>query len=435
MFSNRRTRAAVAVATAAVAALGLSSCSNAGGGGNGEESGDTLKVWWWEADDSALSTAWNRAIEIFEEEHPAVKVEFELKTYEQMQQSGQLLLDSDDAPDVLEYLKGNATAGLASQAGLLTDLAAVAEDRGWDLSSTVQDVGLYEDGLMGSGQRYGITNYGEYVPVWYNKDLFEEHGLSVPTSLEELEAVMQTFVDNGVTPLALGSADYPGVHLLYALALQHMDEADLAAYQRFDGDVNWDAWEKAAETVADWTEKGYISADSTGIPAQDAGNAFIAGDYPLFFSGTWWAGSFVDDISSFEFDQFLFPGTDYVPGSGGNLWVVPEKADNKELAYDFLEITMSEEIQNLLGEEGQVPVAADSEAIESPVGQLVLGQFAKLQESSEGGLAWYPDWPVPGLNDILIQNNTELVQGTKSPQEAVEGIRTAYEQGRADAGQ
>jgi ABC-type sugar transport system, periplasmic component len=352
-----------------------------------------------------------------------------------MQQSGQLLLDTDDAPDVLEYLKGNATAGLVSQAGLLTDLTDVADERGWDLSSSVQDVGLYEDGLMGSGQRYGVTNYGEYVSMWYNKSLFEKYSLEVPTTLDELEADMQTFVDNGITPLALGSNDYPGPHLLYALALAHMNEGSLAAYQRFDGDVDWDAWEKAAQTVADWTAKGFISKNSTGIPAQDAGNAFEAGTYPLFYSGTWWAGPFDENITSFEFDQFLFPGSDLHPGSGGNLWVVPSKAKNKDLAYDFIEITMSPEVQNFLGENGQVPVAAEASAITSPIGQLVSSRFAELQDAADGGLAWYPDWPVAGLNDILLQNNTELVNGTKTPEQVVESIRTAYEQGRADAGQ
>lgn len=434
MFINRKLRAAVAATgLLAAASLALSGCSSGGEATAGD--GKTLKVWWWENDDSALSAAWNKAIEIFEEKHPDVTVEFELKTYEQMQQSGQLLLDTDDAPDVLEYLKGNATAGLVSQAGLLTDLTDVADEREWDLSDSVQDVGLYEDGLMGSGQRYGVTNYGEYVGTWYNKTLFDQYNLEVPTTLDEFEKVLQTFVDNGITPLSLGSADYPGPHLLYALALANMDEDSLAAYQRFDGDVDWDAWEKAAETVADWTAKGYISKDSTGIPAQDSGNAFIAGTYPIFYSGTWWGGNFADDITDFEFDQFLFPGNDLHPGSGGNLWVVPEKAKNKELAYDFIEITMSPEIQNYLGEEGQVPVAADADAITSPIGQLVSSRFAELQESTDGGLAWYPDWPVPGLNDILIQNNTELVQGTKTPQQVVDGIRTAYEQGRADAGQ
>ena len=432
MFNGKRTKAPLAIAAVAVAALGLSGCGESGGE---SESGDTLTVWWWENEASALSTGWNRAIEIFEDKHPDVDVEFELKTYEQMQQSGQLLLDSDNAPDVLEYLKGNATAGLVSQAGLLTDLTEVADERGWDVNNTVQDIGLYEDGLMGSGQRYGITNYGEYVAMWYNEDLFDEYDLAIPETLDELESVMQTFVDNDITPLALGSADYPGPHLLYVLALQNMDDASLAAYQRFDGDVDWDAWQSAAQRVVDWTEKGYISTDSTGIEAEDAGNGFIAGNYPLFYSGTWWAAPFVDQIEDFEFDQFLFPGTDFVPGSGGNLWVVPEKAKNKELAYDFIEITMSEEVQNLLGNEGQVPVSANLDEITEPVGQLVLGQFTELQERSEGGLAWYPDWPVPGLNDVLLQNNTDLVQSTKSPEQAVEGIRTAYEQGRDDNAQ
>ncbi|MFH8248991.1 ABC transporter substrate-binding protein [Microbacterium sp. B2969] len=424
--AKRWRRAASVIAAAILVGAGVTACSS-GSAGGGEQ--NTLKIWWWENDDSALAAAWNKSIDIFKKQHPDVKVEFELKTYEQMQQSGQLLLDSNDAPDVLEYLKGNATAGVVSKAGLLTDLTDVAEKRGWDLSSTAQDVGLYSEGIMGSGERYGITNYGEYVPVWYNKDLFDEYGLEVPKTFDEFEHVLQTFVDNGITPLALGSADYPGPHLLYQLALTHMDDADWSAYQQFDGDVNWDAWEKAAAAVQDWTKKGYISTDSTGIAAQDAGNAFVAGQYPIFFSGTWWAGTFADQIKDFTFDQFLFPGADRYPGSGGNLWVVPTKAHNKDLAYDFLEITMSPEIQNMLGNDGGVPVAADESAITTPIGKLTTPRFNELLSAKTGGLGWYPDWPVAGMNDVLIAQNTDLVLGNVTPKQAVDKIRAAYEQG------
>lgn len=427
--SAARRRLLATAALAAAATLSFAGCTT-----GGESDDQTLKVWWWENDDSALSTAWNTAIEIFEEEHPGVTVEFELKTYEQMQQSGQLILDSNEAPDVLEYLKGNATAGVVSNAGLLTDLTDVAEERGWDLENTAQDVGLYENGLMGSGNRYGVTNYGEYVSVWYNADAFAQYGLEAPATLEELETVMQTFVDNGITPLALGSADYPGPHLLYALALAEMNDESLAAYQQFTGDVDWQAWEDAATRMADWVAKGYIAADSTGIPAQDAGNAFVAGQYPLFYSGTWWAGSFVNDISDFGYDQFLFPGNDLHPGSGGNLWVVPEKAKNKDLAYDFIETTLRPEVQNELGDLGGVPVAAEADAVTTDIGQLTSTQFNELLGSTDGGLAWYPDWPVAGLNDILVQNVTDLVQGNTTPTQAIENLKTAYDQGKADAG-
>ena len=34
-----------------------------------------------------------------------------------------MVLNSDEAPDVMEYNKGNATAGLLSKQGLLTDLS------------------------------------------------------------------------------------------------------------------------------------------------------------------------------------------------------------------------------------------------------------------------------------------------------------------------
>lgn len=422
-------RAFGALAGTAIAALALSGCSTSGS----NSAPNTLKVWWWENDDSALSAAWNRAVELFKEKHPDVTVEFELKTYDQMQQSGQLLLDSNNAPDVLEYLKGNATAGVVSQAGLLTDLTDVAKDRNWKVDGTAQDVGLYENGIMGAGQRYGITNYGEYVSVWYNKDLFAKQNVKVPTSLQELEQAMETFTGAGVTPLALGSQDYPGTHLLYELVLANMDKKAWSAYQQFEGDVDWSAWEKAASTVQDWTKRGYISKDSTGISAQDAGNAFVAGQYPMFVSGTWWAGGFADDIKDFAFDQFLFPGNELHPGSGGNIWVVPEKAKNKELAYDFMEITMSPEIQNLLGNKGAVPVQGDESAITTAIGKLTTPRFNELLNSNDGGLGWYPDWPVAGLNDVLVAQTSDLVQGNVTPEKAVEAIKAAYEQGKPTA--
>ena len=51
-------------------------------------------------------------------------------------------------------------------------------------------------------------------------------------------------------------------------------------------------------------------------------------------SGSWWYGTFVSEIKNFKWGTFLFPGNKLDPGSGGNLWVVPSKAKNKDLAYD-----------------------------------------------------------------------------------------------------
>ncbi len=427
-ISRRSLLSALALSGLAVTSVALTGCghssssASASGGGDGK----TLKVWWWETSDSALSMAWNKAIDIFKQEHSGVEVKFELKTYEQMQQSGQLILDSKDAPDVLEYLKGNATAGTVSKAGLLTDMSDVAKQRKWDMSNSSQDVGLYDKGLMGSGQRYGITNYGEFVGVWYNEDQFTQYGLKVPTTVAELETVMQAFVDKGITPLALGSNDYFGLHMLYELVLGHTTTDQLASYQRFQGSVDWTVWQQAAQTLSDWVGKGFISKNSTGISAQDAGNAFIAGKYPMMVSGSWWAAS-VDQQAKFKYGQFLFPENKLHPGSGGNLWVVPAKASNKELAYDFIEITMRQEVQQFLGDKGGLPVAEVK--TNSTIAGLMSDLF-KQASTSPNALAWYPDWPVAGLDDTFLAQISGLVQGSVTPANAVKTIQQTYDSGK-----
>ena len=98
----------------------------------------------------------------------------------------------------MEYNKGNATAGLLSKQGLLTDLTGEATKRGWDkaLSASVADhrASTTSEGIMGGGKWFGVPNYGEYVMVYYNKDLFTKHNVAVPTTLAEFEAAMDTFV-------------------------------------------------------------------------------------------------------------------------------------------------------------------------------------------------------------------------------------------------
>ena len=90
------------------------------------------RLWHYEGPDSAMGVAWNEAIKEFEATHPGVKVKFEEKGFEQIQKTAPMVLNSSDAPDLMEYNKGNATAGLLSKQGLLTDLTAEATKRGWD---------------------------------------------------------------------------------------------------------------------------------------------------------------------------------------------------------------------------------------------------------------------------------------------------------------
>jgi raffinose/stachyose/melibiose transport system substrate-binding protein len=388
----------------------------------------TLKIWHYESPDGAMGAAWQAAMDTFEELHPEVTIEFESRGFEEIRQTAPMILNSDEVPDVMEYNKGNATAGFLSQNGLLTDLTDVAVEYGWDqiLSPGLQTTSRYENGIMGSGQWYGVTNYGEYVMVYYNKDMFAEHGIEIPTTFEEWEAAMQTFVDAGITPLSVGATEYPAQHIFYQLVLSQADRDWVNAFELYQGEVDFHdaAFTYAAEKIVEWVERGFISEDATGIPAEDMGVAFTNGEHPMMVSGSWWYGRFMNEIESFEWGTFLWPGNDLHAGSGGNLWVVPANAKNKELAYEFIDITMTPEIQSLLGNAGGIPVNADLEQIEDPMVRELISNFNAIIEAD--GFAFYPDWPAPGYYDILVSGVQELIAGTMSPDEALDFLADPY---------
>ncbi|GIJ27232.1 sugar ABC transporter substrate-binding protein [Micromonospora qiuiae] len=422
-------RVAVVTTVAALTATGLAAC-----GGNGDDSAaGVLKLWHYESANSAMGVAWDRAIEIFKDEHPGVEVRFERKAFEQIQQNAGMIINSSEGPDVMEYNKGNATAGLLSSQGLLTNLTEEATRRGWDkaLSPSLQTTARYDNGVMGSGNWYGVPNYGEYVMVYYNKELFAEHGVSVPTTLAELTAAMDTFVAKGVTPLGMSGAEYPAGQLFYQLALSRADRDFVNAYQLYTNPVDFraDPLRYGAEAFAEWVRKGYLAKDSAGLKAEDMGTAFISGKVPMIISGSWWYGRFKSEIS-YDWDSFLFPGNTLHAGSSGNLWVVPETSKAKSLAYDFIDITMRPEIQALIGNNGGVPVAGDPATISDEKDRKLIENFNTV--SSQDGLAFYPDWPVPGYYDVLVSGFQGLINQSRSPEEVLDAIAKPYHDGVAE---
>jgi raffinose/stachyose/melibiose transport system substrate-binding protein len=330
----------------------------------------------------------------------------------------------------MEYNKGNATAGLLSKQGLLTDLTPQVSKRGWDklIPPNVQTIAKYDaKGVMGGDKWYGIPNYAEYLQVYYNKDLFDKNKVKVPTTMEEFTAALDTFVKKGFTPLANAGAEYMAQQYLYQLALSKADRSWVDAYERYTGKVNFHdaAWTYAATTFADWVKKGYIAKSSVSVKAEDAGTQFIAGNYPILFSGSWWFGRFEKDIK-FNWGTFAWPGSAMTLGSGGNIWVVPQGSKNKDLAYDFIDITMKKNIQNTLANNGGVPVAADPSAVTDEKSKELIQNFNTLTQHD--GLAYYPDWPVPGFYDTLVSQTQKLINGG-APDKVLTDLQKAYDEG------
>jgi raffinose/stachyose/melibiose transport system substrate-binding protein len=329
---------------------------------------------------------------------------------------------------VLEFTKGTATAGLAAKSGLLEDLSDVAKERGWNdlIAPSVAAVGQYDErGVMGLGPQYGIPNYGEFVGVYYNKDLFAQYGLTPPTTMAEFEKVMDAFVAAGMTPLSVAGAEYGANHLWYQLALSKADRSWVDDFQLFAGDVDFqdEAWTYAAKTMVDWRDKGYFSPDSTGLKANDMLTNFTTGVNPMMVSGSWFDGQ-LTAASELKWGEFAFPDSQFTEGSGGNIWVIPTKSKQKDYAAEFIDLTLQASSQNVLANAGAVAVASDSEAVTDQHSKDASAMFATISEND--GLAYYADWPAPGYYDFQVKNLQNLLTGAMSVTEFNDAIGKFY---------
>lgn len=428
--------------TVALATLSLAACGSSSSG-SGEETpssyttadfaGETLTVLVYEDDTSAMGQAWRKGAELFEEQTGA-KVDYQKTAFEDLSDTASQLFGSSDAPDVSEYNKGNGTAGALSTLGVLKNLDSYYEQYGWGdkLADSLETTTMYdENGIMGSGSHYGVTNYGEFVFLYYNEDMLAQYGLEAPTSLEELESEMQTFTDAGVTPLSVAAQEYPAGQLWYQLTLNNADRQFVNDYQLYENPVDFSSEpiSTGTQTLADWVAKGYIDKASTGMTAEDAGLAFINGESPFFYSGSWWYGRFGTDITSFDFGITDFPGSTLVPGSSGNIWVVPTVTDDLHtaMAAYFIDLTMSPEVQAVLGNSGGLPVAANEADITDESSKKLISLFNTVLDRD--GLAFYPDWPTSTFYDDLNAGLQGLINGSLSVDDTEKQLQSDYDSG------
>lgn len=389
----------------------------------------TFTIWDTEVD-NAFSASWDYAREQFKAKFPNVTLIYEQKTFEQMIETAKMILSSDEVPDVLQIDKGNSTAGAYAKEGLLTDLTAEAEARGWTdiMNPYIQQTCRYDEkGIMGSGKMYGVTNYGQFVMVYYNKDMFKQYGIEVPTTLAEFEAICDKFVAEGIIPLALGGlSGWPVEHPWYEFLLYKADRQLLDNFYQLKGEVDFQgsAFTFGAEKMVEYSTKGYFDPNFNGMSYDDANAAFVQAQYPMYITGSWQYGWFYTQITDYDWGIFLMPDKQFYLASGGDNWAVPAHAKNKDLAMEFIDLTMQKDAQTIMANAGGIPINADLTKITDQKILELNQNFMDIVEMD--GLAFAPDWPLPGYVDTLVPNLQDLLAGKITVEECNEAISIPY---------
>lgn len=90
-------------------------------------------------------------------------------------------IDAGEAPDIMNT--NFAGCAYLYENGMLTDVTDVVDTLGKD-----RFVSSYIRTLTVGDEIWGLPDWSMHTSVWYRKDLFEEKGLSIPTTWEEFKA-------------------------------------------------------------------------------------------------------------------------------------------------------------------------------------------------------------------------------------------------------
>lgn len=271
----------------------------------------------------------------FQEEYPDVTVNVEAMSMDNYTDVIKLRFSTDEAPDII-FGQPKSYSDLVEN-GLIKDLS------GYDFVSRMTDSS--QECVTVDGKQYGVALDQMCNVVFYNKDIFEELGLSIPTTYSEFISTCQALEDAEITACAAGYTDDIGIGANWYTIYygSKWNQAPDNAQELMDG-ASFGDYPGYTEALEQWREimVNYQNDDYKTIDTARAEQLFATGETGMIIIGTWGLGAILDFNPEGNFGGFTYPSEEnaddvYIPVNIDDCWMVSESTDNEEAALAFLE--------------------------------------------------------------------------------------------------
>ena len=214
--------------------------------------------------------------------------------------------------------------------------------------------------LSYEGRPYAVPYAVVTYPVYYNVEIFEAHGLSVPTTWKEFLELCNKLKDAGIAPISMYHANWAFTEILHpAVAAAFLPDEWLEKLAA--GEVGYDFPEFVKTFEAIGQIVPYLIQGWEGMTYGDARAAFANGEAAMIFDGNWSVPTFRDLNPDLDFDVFVLPGPAgkmYWRLDGG--WGINAALEGevKEAAVAFLNFVAGPLANEILARDlGTLPIA------------------------------------------------------------------------------
>ena len=288
----------------------------------------------------------NSLIDEFEAANPDIDIVADCVLNDSYKEKIRVLVSTDALPDVFFSWSGVFGENLTRSGRVLALDDVMARDSEW--SSQIVE-GQWAP-FNYNGKQYGAPWSMDGKAFFYNVDVFNELGIEVPTTLNELYAVCEKLKENGYDePISAGfSAPWAVSHYLGTICQRVVDPEVLAKDYTGGGDFSDPAYIEALNIFKKLGE--YMTSDPCSVDHEFARNAFIMGVSPMCYMQLA-EMKYMRDDEELNYAFFNFPAVEDGKGDPGQLTGAPEgmmisataKPEVQEAAIKFMEFVISKE--------------------------------------------------------------------------------------------
>ncbi|MBR2402307.1 MAG: extracellular solute-binding protein [Lachnospiraceae bacterium] len=160
------------------------------------------------------------------------------------------------------------------------------------------------------GNMYAFPYAGdEYVLWYYNKALFTEHNLEVPTTYDELLNCIEVFKANGIVPLALfGQEGWNTAAMFDAIATRYA-AGGIKTLDTQEASITDEGYVKAANKLEELVKAGLFQTGATTTNYDQASEMFLSGKAAMFINGQWYIEDATKTLGE-NVDWMFYPAED-----------------------------------------------------------------------------------------------------------------------------
>ena len=402
----------------------------------------SVSLWTW----SPITRTAEKMIDAFEKANPDITIDYTNNNYNpEYLQALSAASASDNLADIVGLQPGSLTQTYSDYLIDLSDYAKAEWGDDWtSVYDNVTQSQLQLGNKDGDDGHYILPIETQDIYVEYNKTLFEQLGLKVPTTYDELVEVSKTLRDNGYAPLFFGGADgWQHVNLLLMCTSQI---SDTLFDECQNGEKAWtcDEMKQAMTNYKKLFDDGVMQDGSLSSTSYSDGTTlFLAGQAGMMLLGSWWAQEYTsedvsDAVANWDYDYFYLPaleeglsdskaigGVDFGYG-------ITKNCENPDLAWkalvSFATGEGAQEIANDMNNHLSYPnIEPDTSAMVERDGlQNVVDEFNRSGKDIAAGLV-NQRIAEPTIETAIQEAMQGLIGGTYSVDEATQHIQDAQD--------